>query len=325
MAQKLGSTLQSRAARRKKLSTRAHTVPKFYLRGFVALEAQDSRDPFVWIASLTTGEIKLRSPKNISIERRLYDGPGGLAEPDATIEAHLAKIESAASVAIRRFAAAKIGEGGVIPPEISRFLAWQAARTPGWMELEQQWANEPWFDREHDVVEPPPLGFPETGNRQRPMCLEDPNTGARREVITEEELRAYLKQGWKWILRRDDRLELLHMQAWYFQVRHFPRLSWVRLQPPDNEFFITSDRGVAWIVDGYADAPPAALRDPKAEIVAPLTRTLALVGRHRRDTLNVTPREVNRFVACAASDWIAGPTSDAVRQALADRRSALLH
>ena len=119
------------------------------------------------------------------------------------------------------------------------------------------------------------------------------------------------------MLRRDDHLELLHMQAWYFQVRHFPRLSWVRLQPPDNEFFITSDRSVAWIVDGYADAPPAALRDSKAEIVAPLTRTLALVGRHRPDALKVTPREVNRFVACAASDWIAGPTSDAVRQALA--------
>src|SRR5713101_2801702 len=73
-----------------------------------------------------------------------------LAEPSATIEAHLAKIEGAASVAIRRFAATKIGEGDPIPPEITRFLAWQAARTPGWMEVEQQWANEPW-DPEDEV------------------------------------------------------------------------------------------------------------------------------------------------------------------------------
>jgi hypothetical protein len=274
----------------------------------------------VWIASLTTGEITRRSPKNISIARGLYDGPGGFAEPDATIEAHLAKIESAAAAAIRKFTATKIGEGGVIPPEITRFLAWQAARTPGWMELEQQWVNEPWFDREHDVVEPPPPGFPKTGNRQRPMCLEDPNTGAHREAMTEEELRAYLKQGWKWILRRDDHLELLHMQAWYFQVRHFPRLSWVRLQPPDNEFFITSDRSVAWLADGYADTPPAALRHPTAQVVAPLTRKVALVGQHGGHELQVAPREINRFVAFAASDWIAGPTSDAVGQALADRR-----
>jgi hypothetical protein len=119
----------------KTLSTRAHTVPKFYLRGFVALEAEGSRDPFVWIGSLTTGEITRRSPKNISIARGLYDGQGGFAESDVTIEAHLAKIESAASVAIRKFAATKIGEGGPIPPEITRFLAWQAARTPGWMEV----------------------------------------------------------------------------------------------------------------------------------------------------------------------------------------------
>jgi hypothetical protein len=303
----------------KNLSTRAHTVPKFYLHGFVAPEAEGSRDPFVWIGSLTTGEITRRSPKNISIARGLYDGQGGFAESDATIEAHLAKIESAASVAIRKFAATKIGESGPIPPEITRFLAWQAARTPGWMEVEQQWANEPW-DPENEVVEPPPQGFENVGNRMRPMCLEDPKTGARREVTVEEEFHAYRKQGWKWIFRRDDHLELLHMQAWYFQVRHFPRLSWVRLQPPDNEFFITSDRSVAWLADGYADTPPAALRHPRAQVFAPLTRKVALVGQHGGRKLDVTPREINHRVAFAASDWIAGPTSDVVRQALTDSR-----
>jgi Protein of unknown function (DUF4238) len=303
----------------KNLSTRAHTVPKFYLHGFVAPEAEGSRDPFVWIGSLTTGEITRRSPKNISIARGLYDGQGGFAESDATIEAHLAKIESAASVAIRKFAATKIGESGPIPPEITRFLAWQAARTPGWMEVEQQWANEPW-DPENEVVEPPPQGFENVGNRMRPMCLEDPKTGARREVTVEEEFHAYRKQGCKWIFRRDDHLELLHMQAWYFQVRHFPRLSWVRLQPPDNEFFITSDRSVAWLADGYADTPPAALRHPRAQVFAPLTRKVALVGQHGGRKLDVTPREINHRVAFAASDWIAGPTSDVVRQALTDSR-----
>ena len=305
---------------REKLSTRAHTVPKFYLRGFVAPEAEGSRDPFLWIGSLTTGEITRRSPKNISIARGLYDGQGGFAEPDATIEAHLAKIESAASVAIPKFASTKLGEGGPIPPEITRFLAWQAARTPGWMELVQQWADEPPFNPEHEVVEPPPQGFQKIRNRMRPMCLEDPNTGARREVTVEEEFHAYRKQGWKWIIRRDDHLEMLHIQAWYFQVRHFPRLSWVRLQPPDNEFFITSDRSVAWLADGYPDTPPAALRHSTAQVVAPLTRKVALVGRHGGHELHVTPREVNRFVAFAASDWIAGPTSEVVQQALTDRR-----
>ena len=204
--------------------------------------------------------------------RGLYDGQGGFVEPDATIEAHLAKIESAAAVTIRKFTAKKIGEGGFIPPEIARFLAWQAARTPGWMELVQQRANEPWFDLEHEAVEPPPIGFEKITGRMRPMCLEDLNTGARHEVTVEEEFYAYLKRGWRWIMRRDDQLEMLHIQAWYFQVRHFPRLSWVRLQPPDYEFFITSDRSVAWLADGYADTPPAALRHPTAQVVAPLTR-----------------------------------------------------
>jgi hypothetical protein len=60
------------------LSTRAHTVPKFYLSGFLAPESEQDRDPFVWLGSVTTGEIKRRSPKNISLARGLYDGAGAL-------------------------------------------------------------------------------------------------------------------------------------------------------------------------------------------------------------------------------------------------------
>jgi hypothetical protein len=299
--------------------TRAHTVPKFYLNGFIAPGSATSRDPFVWIGSLKTGEISRRSPKNISLARGLYDGQGGFAEPDATVEAHLAKIESAASTAIRKFAAEPPGAAFAIPPEIGRFLAWQAARTPGWMKLEEDWAREFSLGLAPEVLEPPPPGFEKIGSRERPMCVENPSTGERREVVGQAELITYCKQGWKWILSRQDLLELLHLQAWYFQVRHFPRLSWARLTAPRGDAFITSDRGVSWLVDGFADTPPAALRDPKAQLVAPLTRTLALVGRHSTDPLNVTPREVNRFVAFAASEWIAGPSLEVVQRALEDR------
>ncbi len=294
-------------------------MPRFYLNDFITPGSEHEHDPFVWVGSLTTGEVTKRSPKNISISRGLYDERGGFEEPDAIIEAHLAKIESAASSAIRKFAATKIGDGRPVPAEITRFLAWQAARTPGWMEVVQRWANEPPLDPQAEILEPPPDGFDKIRHRMRPMCLEDPNTGDRREVTSEDEFYALRRLGWKWILRRSDHLEMLHLQAWYFQVRHFPRLSWVRLQPPDGEYFITSDRSVAWLADGYADTPPAALRHPTAQVVAPLTRKIALVGRHATAAPSVTPREVNRFVAFAASGWIAGPTADVVHQALVDR------
>src|SRR6266446_5324261 len=38
-------------------ATQAHTVPKFYLRGFVAPEPKNGLGPFVWFGSLTTGEV----------------------------------------------------------------------------------------------------------------------------------------------------------------------------------------------------------------------------------------------------------------------------
>ena len=307
------------------MATRAHTVPRFYLGGFAAPESEGTADPFVWLGHLPTGEVKRRSPKNISIARGLYDGPGGFDDASKSIEAHLSQIEAAASSAIREFVATEPVEGNDPPPEIWRFLAWQAARTPGWIQLVQEWVNDGDPDTTTPVVEPPPEGIDNIKDKARSYCVEDPRNGQRCEVANFEELKAYRKRGWKWVLRSDDQLEAMHMQAWYFQARHFPRLSWVRLNTPDDEWFITSDRAVAWLADGFADTPPAALRHPTAEVVAPLTRKTALVGRHVTKRLQVTPREVNRFIAAAASSWVAGPTKSVVEQAIQDRTAVLTH
>lgn len=301
------------------LGTRAHTVPKFYLNGFVA-GSEASRDPYTWVGSMRSGEITRKSPKNLSIVRGLYDGQGGFIEPDATIERHLAKIESAASTAIKKLAASPIGNGVAVPSEIWRFLAWQVVRTPGWMEFLERWLNEKPSVLETDVVEPPPPGFETAVRRELAMCLEDPATGMRREVTGAEQIGAYRKLGWKFVLRREDHLELLHGQAWYFLVRHFPRLSWTRLQPSEGECFITSDRGVTWLVDCYhGQTIPAALRDPGAVVLAPLTKNLALVGHHGGEPFDATSWAVNALIAISASTWIAGPTREVVQRALFDR------
>ncbi len=307
-----------------KAATRAHTVPRFYLRGFVAPESEDAinTEPYMWLAEFGTNEIKRCSPKNISIERGYYDGPGGFDSSDASIEHHLAKIESDAATAIARFTASQNAAGTTVPPEIWRFLAWQAARTPGWFELIEDWVYHSTPNASLEMVEPPPEGIEKIRDRWRPICVEDPDSGERHEVTSSEEFNSYRDRGWKWVMCPEDRLEMLHMQAWYLQVRHFPRLNWSRLNAPDLDWFVTSDRAVTWIVDGYADAPPAALRHPSAVVMAPLTRKVALVGRHGMQSLNVTPRQVNQFVAASASKWLAGPNREAVDQAMQDRASA---
>jgi hypothetical protein len=234
------------------------------------------------------------------------------------VEAHLSKIESNAATAIRRLAAANVGDKTTFP-EIWRFIAWQAARTPGWMEVEQQWIDEMGWEPTSEVVEPPSAGIENIRDRERPILLQDPRTGDQREVLHSSDVREHLRNGWKWIVRRDDKLEMLHMQAWYFQQRHFPRLSWFLLRPPNDDDFIINDRGVSWIVDGYADMPPSALGDPTAEVIAPLTKKLVLIGRGTSSPIPLTPREVNLRTAFAASDWIAGPTELVVQQAMKDR------
>jgi hypothetical protein len=285
--------------------------------------SKSKQDPFLHVGSIATGTIKRRAPKNISISRGLYDGPGGLPHEGASIEEHLCKIEWAAASAIRNFAATPSKAGLTAPAEIWRFLAWQAARTPAWLDLVESWTQQWGPGTSTEVVEPPPKGIENISDRPRPMCVEHIATGERRELSDPDEFRSLLENGWKWVLRKHDHLEIMHMQAWYFQVRHFPRFSWIRLDAPRGDSFVTSDRSVAWIVDGLADTPPASLRHPSAEIFAPLTASVALVGRHSTDPIEVPVREVNRMIASAASQWIAGPTEECVRQALTDRPATL--
>ncbi|WP_442957820.1 DUF4238 domain-containing protein [Polaromonas sp.] len=115
------------------MATRAHTVPRFYLSNFVSPESERVKDPFAWVATISDGEIKRRAPRNLSIVRGFYDGPGCFEDANASLETHLSKIEWAAASAIKRFIALPRSSGGPVGPEIWRLLAWQAACTPGWL------------------------------------------------------------------------------------------------------------------------------------------------------------------------------------------------
>ncbi len=299
------------------MATRAHTVSRFYLKGFVDPESEGKAkvEPWVWIGDLHTGNINRQSPKNISVVRGMYDGPGGLADRNATIEDLMSKIESAAARAIRVLPTTKCTPGLEISPAIWRFLAWQAARTPGYLQLEAAWLQD-W------VPEPGDISGKDDHDNDRPLHLKHRATGATREVKDLAEFETALRGDWHWDLTHADKLEMIHLQAWYFQAKHFPAFIWRRLDAPDGDRFITSDRGLTWLADGYVATPPSALGHLSSQIVAPLTSRIALVGTHRPGPIGVRARELNRFVACTASTWIAGPTRNAVKQALLDARNA---
>lgn len=300
------------------MATRAHTVPRFYLAGFVSTAVQPGREPFVFVGSTGDRSIARRAPKNLSIARGFYDGPGGFEEADASIETHLSKIEWAAASAIKRLAATPISSGPQVPAEIWRFIAWQAARTPAWTSIEEDFMRQ-WDPNEiPKVVEPPPIGVEKIKDRVRPIALEHKHTGETR-TGTLDEFKCLFGQGWRLAPNVASRLEMIHMQAWYFQVRHFPRLHWRLIAPPKGMSFITSDRGVSWNADGEFYPPPSALRHPSAEVLAPLTANLALLGRVTPQAAPVSAEEVNARIAQSAVDWVAGPSEKVVAEALQAR------
>ncbi len=117
---------------------------------------------------------------------------------------------------------------------------------------------------------------------------------------------------------RQATLEMVHFQAVYFQNR-FPLLSWAILDSPPAQFFITTDRPVVWGAEGFeADAPPGLLKHSAVQVMAPLTRTVALVGQPGAftETAAFRPTEINSALAQHAESWVAGPTPEVVATAL---------
>jgi hypothetical protein len=206
-----------------------------------------------------------------------------------------------------------------------RYLAWAAARSAPMQHLELEWAVRYSNILNAQVVEPPPEGMMNTRDRARDVKLIHPRLGER-TTGEGDSIATLLDEGWiPDPYDRDNFLEGIHIQAYYFQARWFPRLKWFTLRPPADEFFIIGDRSIGWGVPEDLNAPPYCLRDPSAFLIAPLSRGLALVGRNDTAPWSVTPGQVNRILAAWSHEWIAGPTEDCVGRGLSTRAKRTTH
>lgn len=299
------------------MTERHHYVSRFHLRGFTDPDADTSRDPWVWIGDCQTGEVKRRAPTNFGWERELYGSPGALADRNSKLETYLAeKVESPAALALRRFCAKRQGARGPIPSEVLCYLAWAAARTPAMRALYQTWIDELAEDR-FTLAEQPPKWLLEAKDLHRLHRMEHSAHGIRDDVDPEE-VERLKTSGWKFVVGQEDFLELVYVQARYFYERFFPRLNWLTLDAPVGEWFIIGDRPVAWGFWGALTVMPASLRNPNVQLIAPITRTIALVAYNSAggQPTEVRPSELNQIIASVARKWIAGPSESVVRGAL---------
>lgn len=296
--------------------SRQHYVSRFHLSAFCDPASIGTRDPWLWIGSTADQSVRRRSPKNVA---GLFDGPGGFSEPEARLETFLANdVEGPAAAALRRLLLSTSIEQ--LSPEVMRYLAWAASRSLPMQRLEADWATRHRPTLNDAMAEPPAPALAALRPRVRKIRLLHPILGEDREVASQD-ADGLLDDGWiPDTSEASNFLELVHMQAYYFQVRWFPRLRWFTLRPPDGQYFVIGDRPVGWGVPDCLDAPPCCLRDQSAFLIAPLSRNLALVGRNDPTPWQVTPRDVNSLLAAWAHDWIAGPTEGVVIDALHDNR-----
>lgn len=244
------------------VSAQHHYVSKFHLRQFLDPDSLSQKDPWLWQGFLPHGPIKRRAPKNVGTKSLMFDGPGGLADRESTLESFLAnEVEGPAAEAMREICSRQGGSGGAIPPALTRYLAWAAARSLPMRELFNNWASAGLADPDREMIEPPPDGLMAASDPKRDVRMVHPTLGAR-TFPHGVDLNASVRDGWTPDYNDPANfLESVHIQAYYFQARFFPRLRWFMLRPPEGEFFVLADRAVVWAANGFVDAPPSCLRN----------------------------------------------------------------
>ncbi len=234
-----------------------HYVSKFHLGQFLDPDSVSLKDPWLWQGFVPDGPVRRRAPKNVGTAPLMFDGPGGPADRDATLESFLAnEVERPAAKVLRELCRQPPGSIDELPPALLRYLAWAAARSLAMQTLENSW-GEQGFGQHSEPVDPPPEGLLDATESQREVRMLHSTLG-RRLFPAGSDFEEAARTGWfPDMSDRTNFLESVHIQAYYFQVRFFPRLKWSALHAPEGEFFVIADRPVGWVAEGTSTRHPA--------------------------------------------------------------------
>ena len=189
----------------------------------------------------------------------------------ATVENELAAMESRAAFALRKFLDSPSGNRK-IEPDLSACVGWLTVRMP-WFRRAAEYEWQRFLERVAGGREPLP------DDPDFSFSLVSVTTGEQRRFALGEAVVAIKSGSWQARLSKNQMIDAMRVQAWYFRFQHFSRLHWTVLTAPDGQFFLTSDRPVVWYVPGrgLADSP-AALKQPGVELTVSLSRRFALLA-----------------------------------------------
>jgi hypothetical protein len=116
-----------------------------------------------------------------------------------------------------------------------RYLAWLATRSLTMKTLYEYWIGDLEPLEHIELVQVPSPEIQKTIEPpQRAHSMVHPLHGTR--AVRGDQIEAMRREGWQWRLSNDDFLEMVHLQAWDFQSKFFPMLSWKVLDAPSDVY-----------------------------------------------------------------------------------------
>jgi hypothetical protein len=279
-----------------------HYIPQFYLRGFTDPSVTGGKTPWLWVRHKEASAVVRKAPKNLAAKIGYYATETADGLDYATVENELAAVESRAAFALRKFLDGPTGHRK-IEPDLSVFIGWLAVRVPWFRRAaEDEWQR--FLERVAGGREPLP------DDPDFSCSLVNMSTGEQRRFTLAETVLAIKSGTWQARLSKNQLIDAMRVQAWYFRFQHFPRLHWTVLTAPDGQFFLTSDRPIVWYVSdgGLADSP-AALKQPGVELTVPVSRRFALLATAEipHSETRIRPSDINRRTFLFCERFVASP------------------
>ena len=308
------------------MATKDHYVSKFHISKFVDPSVPIGQSDWTWVVRKEQAIVKRKSPSNFAWKRGMFSKMSLNIDPPMNMEKYLSeKIEGPASSKLIQMESLSSFSNFTVPEEITRYLAWAAARSLSMQELYQKW-----FDSApSDIQEMPMEGeFAWMSKCKRISRSHRMEKDGEVQFVFTENVDEFRRNGWRFVMEGDDVAETIHLQAILLR-NAFAKLCWAVISAPPRNYFVLGDRPVFWKMKEKFDCEPKWLQHEDILVVAPLTKNFALIGAKSLDHIpsRLSAPHLNYMSMTAARHWVAGPTQQCINEMLVfsfDRLSSML-
>lgn len=246
---------------------RQHTVPTFYLKGFVDPASAQSKDPYLWVVDIEEKRVYRRAPENVGRKSGFYDWEDLLNVPG--YEEHLSLIETRAAKVFRKLRSGEFNLSNKEKYHLCYFIAFQISRTERFRNNINTGVTENIKKKIQNLTQ--------DSDQIQSALNEYPNCD--KDSLSVKDIRIFIEKDEFSINVKKDFLMGVAIELALKLIPVVGATKWSIFLSPGKQGFVTTDQGIAMLTHDSStpDIDFINFINPKLEILVPISNKFALL------------------------------------------------